>query len=116
MLDKEKEKTRAGNERLTKLMDKINMKVKIRSVRLPVTHFRNIRTYKTICGKNYKVPKRKVTSRLNRVTCRGCLNNIRSLKWVKKTIERRNKTSKSPQEIIDAILNEVEKSSRFIKK
>jgi hypothetical protein len=65
-------------------------------MRSPVTHFKNIRTYKTLCGKNYKIPKRKVTSCLYRVTCKGCLNSIRSLKWVKKMIERRNKTSKSP--------------------
>lgn len=89
----------------------MNMKVTTRFIRLPVTHFKNRRTDKTICGKNYKTPKRKATSRLNRVTCKGCIHNIRSLKWVKKMIARRNNTSKSPQEIIDAILNEVEKSS-----
>jgi hypothetical protein len=89
----------------------MDIKVITRTARLSVIHFRNVRTYKTICGKNYKVPKRKVTSRLNRVTCKGCLNSIRKLKWVKKMIERRNKTHKSPQEIIDAILSEVEKSS-----
>jgi hypothetical protein len=87
------------------------IKTKTRFVRLPVTHFKNVRTYKTICGKPYKIPKRKVTSRLNMVTCKGCLNSIRSLKWVKEMIARRNRTSKSPQEIIDAILNEVEKSN-----
>lgn len=83
--------------------------MRMRTARLSVTHFRNIRTYKTICWKNYNVPKRKVTNRLNRVTCKGCLNSIRKLKWIKKMIERRNRTSKNPQEIIDAILYKLEK-------
>lgn len=89
----------------------MDTKMETRPVRLPVTHFKNNRTHRTICGKPYKIPKRKVTSRLSKVSCKGCLNSIRSLKWVKKMIERRNRTSKSPQEIIDAILREVEKSS-----
>ena len=86
------------------------MNMEVIKRRLPVTHFKNSRTDRTICGKNYKIPKRKVTSRLSRVTCKGCLLNIRSLKWVKEMIALRNRTSKSPQEIIDAILqqNQVE--------
>lgn len=90
---------------------KESLKVKTRFIKLPVVHFKNVRTYRTLCGKNYNVPKRKVTHRLGNVTCRGCLHNIRSLKWIKQMIARRNRTAKSPQEIIDAILNEVAKSS-----
>jgi hypothetical protein len=88
---------------------KMDARVITKLVRLPVTHFKNSRTHRTICGKNYRVPKRKVTYRLSKVTCKGCLNSIRSLKWVKKMVERRNRTYKSPQEIIYAILSKVEK-------
>lgn len=87
------------------------LRVETKFIRLPVTHFKNLRTCKTICGKNYKIPKRKATNRLSKVTCKGCLLNIRKLKWVKRMMTCRNRTSKSPQEIIDAILGEVAKSS-----
>jgi hypothetical protein len=90
---------------------KVSLKVRTRVIKLPVVHFKNVRTCRTLCGKNYNIPKRKATNRLGNVTCSGCLHNIRSLKWIKKMIARRNRTSKSPQEIIDAILSEVAKSS-----
>ena len=80
------------------------MKMKKRFIRLPVVHFKNTRTGRTICGKNYHMPKRKVTHRLSNVTCKSCINNIRSLKWINKMIACRNRTCKSPQEILDAIL------------
>lgn len=65
-------------------------------IKLPVVHFKNVRTCKTLCGKSYDIPKRKVTRSLNRVTCRGCLHNVKNLKWIKDMIEYRNRTSKSP--------------------
>jgi hypothetical protein len=91
--------------------EKVGMKIRTRSSKLPVVHFKNARTCRTLCGKNYNIPKRKVTRRLGNVTCCGCLHNIKNLKWIKNMITRRNRTSKSPQEIIDAILSEVAKSS-----
>ena len=83
----------------------------MRFVRLQVVHFKNSRTDRTLCGRNYTIPKRKVTYRLSNVTCKGCLHNIGRLKWIKEMIMRRNRTHKSPQEIIDDILTEVTKSS-----
>lgn len=80
-------------------------------IRLPVVHFKNLRTCRTLCGKNYNIPKRKATYRLSNVTCSGCIHNIKRLKWIKKMIAHGNRTSKSPQEIIDAILGEVTKPS-----
>jgi hypothetical protein len=81
--------------------------MEMKKKRLSVIHFKNPRTGRTICGKNYKIPKRKVTSRFSKVSCSGCLNSIKSLQWVKKMIELENKTSKNHQEISEAV---VEKS------
>ena len=94
--------------------DNRNMKVKIRSLKVPRVHFKNPRTGKTLCGHIYTIPGRSysnVTSNLDDVSCPGCKNSIKASKWIKKMISEKNKVHESPREVVDRIMDEVAKSS-----
>ena len=61
--------------------------------KIPIVHFRNDRTGKTLCGHSYKLHRKgysKVTLKLDNVTCKGCLGSIMKSKWIKKMIDKEN--------------------------
>lgn len=88
--------------------------MKIEFLRVPIVHFKNPRTKKTLCGHNYSISGRtysSVTSNLDEVTCKACLNTVGCSKWIKEMIDKKKKVPKSPQDAVDGIIEEMMKSS-----
>lgn len=85
-----------------------------KSVDVPVVHFKNPRTKKTMCGHDYTIPGRtysNITSSLGDVTCNGCKTAINNSKWIKEMIRKRNNALKNPQKVVGAIIEEMMRSS-----
>ncbi len=53
---------------------------------MKVVHFKNCRTGRTICGRNYDMPKRDITIYLGEVTCKACLRSIKDRRWIEEMI------------------------------
>ena len=88
--------------------------MKIEFLRVPIVHFKNPRTKKTLCGHDCTIPERtysNVTSDLDEVTCKVCLNTVDHSKWIKEMIDKKNNAPKNPQDVVDGIIEEMMKSS-----
>lgn len=87
--------------------------MKIEFLRVPIVHFKNPTTKKTMCGHNCTIRRAysNVTSNLDEVTCNACLNTIDCSKWIKEMIDKKNNAPKNPQDVVDGIIEEMMKSS-----